>query len=94
MTKHDAQTLFALAKRISRLFAEQEVELLSYEGHSNLMEFETKLLAYANLLSVDDREKFLADEVKDARDYLADILLRERRELKSNAHRPLKKEEV
>jgi hypothetical protein len=79
MTQHDAATLFTLAKKISRLFAEPAAELLHSEDHSNLMEYETKLLAYANLLSVENREQFLAAEVQNMRAYLSDMLLRYRR---------------
>ena len=60
-----AESLFGIAREIVD-FANEYTEHLSFEDYSMLMELEAKLLAFANLLSVHDRESFLAEELADA----------------------------
>ena len=70
-----AETLFDLAKEIADL-ANDETERLSFEEYADLMECETKLLAYGNLLMVPDRDAFLKEAIEGAADLLA--FMRER----------------
>lgn len=44
-------------------------ERLNYEEHSSLSEYETKLLAFGNLLSATDTKRFVTMELQEATDY-------------------------
>lgn len=65
-----AARIFALAKEYYRLYSDTDADLLSYDEYSNLLDYETKLNAFGNLLTVRDVRQFLRDELKDARCYL------------------------
>ena len=71
-----ATRIFALAKEYYRLYSDIDAELLSYDEYTNLLDYETKLNAFGNLLTVRDVRKFLRDELKDARCYLRCTRLR------------------
>jgi len=71
-----AARIFALAKEYYRLYSDIDAELLSYDEYTNLLDYETKLNAFGNLLTVRDVRKFLRDELKDARCYLRCTRLR------------------
>jgi uncharacterized membrane protein len=64
-----ARRLFALAREIGD-FANEATERLSFDDYATLTELEAKLLAFANLLSVTDREAFLAEELSEAAEML------------------------
>lgn len=65
-----AARVFALAKEYYAQMSNDDAEHLSYDAHTNLLEYEAKLNAYGNLLSAKQPAKFLRDELKDAKDYL------------------------
>ena len=64
-----AETLFDLAKEIADL-ANDETERLSFEEYADLMECETKLLAYGNLLHSSDRNGLINEAIKEARGHI------------------------
>lgn len=63
------ETLFGLAKEIAD-FADEHSEDLNIEDYGALLEYETKLLAFGNLLCVSDQDAFLEEEIEEATDYL------------------------
>ncbi len=65
-----ASRTFALAKEFYRLYSDSDAELLSYDEYTNLLDYETKLNAFGNLLTVRDVRKFLRHELNDAKAYL------------------------
>jgi len=66
------ETLFGLAKEIAD-FADEQTEHLSYEEYATLMEYEAKLLAFANILSAFNRNAFLEEEIAEAIACLEDL---------------------
>lgn len=70
MTHLLTRTLFTLAQEFSHLMSDEQTETLSYEEYASLAEYETKLMAFGNLLSAINLEDFLAAEISDAKDYL------------------------
>ena len=69
MTRELIAHIFSLAKQYSRLCGDS-TEHLSFEEYNNILEYEIKLNAFGNLLSVSDTTKFLQDEIDDADSYL------------------------
>lgn len=81
MNKHDESKtlgaqLYALSKEFSRLCDCEVTEHIPFEDYNNILEYETKLNAFGNLLSVSDTTKFLHAEIEEAESYLADFRLR------------------
>lgn len=66
------EALFGLAKEIAD-FADEETEHLSYEDHTALLEYETKLLAFGNVLGASNRKAFLQEEINEAMDCLEQL---------------------
>ena len=65
----NGRTLFGLAKEIAD-FADEQTENLNYEDYAALIEYEAKLLAFGNVLSAYNRDKFLEEEIGEAMDCL------------------------
>ena len=61
--------LWTLAQELAE-FADQQTEQLDFETYAAVSEYETKLLAYAELLSISDRAQYLLEELQSARQFL------------------------
>ncbi len=76
-SRDDSETLvahlYALSKEFSRLCDCKVTEQIPFEDYNNILEYETKLNAFGNLLSVSDTMKFLQAEIEEAECYLADF---------------------
>jgi len=63
------QQLWTLASELAE-YADQQTEQLDFETYAAVSEYETKLLAYAELLSISDPAQFLQKELLSARQFL------------------------
>ncbi len=61
--------LWTLAQKLAE-YAIQQTEQLDFETYAALSEYETKLLAYAELLSISDPAHFLHEELQSVRHFL------------------------
>ncbi len=61
--------LWALAQKLAE-FADQETEQLDFETYLAFSEYETRLLAYGNLMATSDQVRFLQEELQAARQFL------------------------
>ncbi len=64
------EKLFALAQQFEE-FANEQTERLDFDDYANVSSWETKLLAFGNLIETADRETFLDEEISEAKDFLA-----------------------
>ncbi|MBR9800431.1 hypothetical protein GYB59_01435 [bacterium] len=64
--------LIALADEMER-FADDQTEQLDFETYAALVELETRLLAFANLLATHDTENLIRDEIVSASRFLNDL---------------------
>lgn len=67
-----AKRLFSLAEQIEE-FLQERTEDLNFGEYDDLREYETKLLAFGNLLSVSRASEFLEEELRIADDHFAYI---------------------
>ena len=72
MTQELIAHLFHLAKEYSRLSGDI-TEHVPFEDYNHILEYEIKLNAFGNLLSVTDTAKFLQEEINAAESYLASV---------------------
>lgn len=62
--------LFELADEFVE-FASEFTEALNFEDYDNVNAWETKLVAFANMLFTSDREGLASDEIASAREFLS-----------------------
>ena len=70
------QQLWILAGELAE-FADQQTEQLDFETYAAISEYETKLLAYADLLSISDPAHFLHEELQSVREFLEETRSRQ-----------------
>lgn len=73
--QHLAASLVALAEEIAH-FADAATERLPYGEHADLMEMETRLRSYAELLAADDPVTFLTEQRKLTREHFQYLQMR------------------
>jgi hypothetical protein len=76
MNHHLTARIMSLAKEYYLLMADADAEDLSYDEYTCLLQYEAKLNAYGNLLTVEEPAAFLRHELNDAKAFLRCMRLR------------------
>jgi hypothetical protein len=76
MNPHLTARIMSLAKEYFLLMSDTDAEHLSYDEYTCLLEYESKLNAYGNLLTAKKPATFLRHELNDAKAFLRCTRLR------------------